>query len=224
MSRSSRSSRTSSGARAAPSLPPPVQLVGLTGGIGSGKSTVATMLGRLGAVVFDADEFARRAIDPGTPGEAAVAESFGPAVLTPAGTVDRGRLAAIVFADPEARSRLEAIVHPEVARLLPRAVAPYRKTRRVVVYDVPLLVENHLESMFDVVVVVDAPEEVRMSRLAAHRGMSPEAVRARMAVQVSDHQRNAVAHEVIMNDGTLEELEQDVEALWHRLEAATELR
>jgi dephospho-CoA kinase len=199
-----------------------VLLVGLTGGIGSGKSAVATMLERLGAVVFDADEFARRAIDPGTPGEAAVAEAFGPSVLTPAGHVDRDRLAAVVFADPDARRRLEAIVHPEVARLLADAVEPYRETDRLVVYDVPLLVENHLESMFDVVVVVRAPEAVRVSRLASDRGMSEEAVLARIAAQASDQERETAAHDVIVNDGTLEDLERGVEALWHRLQAAAE--
>ncbi len=195
-------------------------LVGLTGGIGSGKSTVAAMLERRGAVVLDADEFARRALDPGRPGHARVVEEFGSSVVGPDGSVDRAALAGTVFGDPDARRRLEAIVHPEVARLLQDALEPYRDTDRVVVYAVPLLVENHLESMFDLVVVVTAPEEVRIRRLVA-RGMAEDDVRARIRAQLSDSERQAVADVVVANDGSRDDLNRRVETLWEELRART---
>ncbi len=195
-------------------------LVGLTGGIGSGKSTVAAMLERRGAVVLDADEFARRALDPGRPGHARVVEEFGSSVVGPDGSVDRAALAGTVFRDPDARRRLEAIVHPEVARLLQDALEPYRDTDRVVVYAVPLLVENHLESMFDLVVVVTAPEEVRIRRLVA-RGMAEDDVRARIRAQLSDSERQAVADVVVANDGSRDDLNRRVETLWEELRART---
>jgi dephospho-CoA kinase len=193
-----------------------VRLVGLTGGIGAGKSTVARMLGERGAVVLDADEFARRAVDPGTPGFERVLEAFGHRMLDARGELDRAALAAVVFSDPEARARLEAIVHPEVGRLLHEALEPYRETDRVVVYVVPLLVENHLESMFDTVVVVAAPAEVRLRRLA-DRGMPEEDARARMAAQLSDAERESVADVVVPNDGGPEDLERRVDELWSAL-------
>ena len=194
-------------------------LVGLTGGIGSGKSTVASMLEARGAVVFDADEFARRAIDPGTPGHSLVVEAFGPDLLDEDGAVNREALAATVFRDPEARRRLERIVHPEVARLFGASLEPYRDTDRVVVYSVPLLVEAGLRSAFDVVVVVTASEEGRVARLAVDRGMSEESARARIRAQVSDEERLEAADHVLKNDGTLGELERQVDALWELLQA-----
>jgi dephospho-CoA kinase len=191
-------------------------LVGLTGGIGSGKSTVAAMLGRRGAVVLDADEFARRAVDPGTPGFREVVEAFGDDVLTAEGGLDRSKLAAVVFADPDRRARLEAIVHPEVGRLFREAIEPYRDTDRIVVYAVPLLVETHLESMFDVLVVVSAPEEVRVGRLVA-RGLTDDDARSRIRAQISEDERNAVADVVIPNDGSESDLEHRVDDLWREL-------
>jgi len=176
------------------------------------------MLGERGAVVFDADEFARQAIAPGTGGFRHVVETFGRRVLDPGGEIDRARLAAIVFADPEDRARLEAIVHPEVGRLLRESVEPYRKTDRVVVYAVPLLVENHLEPMFDVVVVVSAPEDVRVRRLV-ERGLAEEDVRARIAAQLPDAEREAAADVVLANDGRPDELERGVQELWTALRA-----
>ena len=193
-------------------------LVGLTGGIGSGKSTVGRMLEERGAVVLDADEFARRAIDPSTPGFDRVVETFGDRVLDDRGEIDRARLASIVFADPEARARLEAIVHPEVGRLLHDALEPYRQTDRVVVYVVPLLAENHLESMFDTVVVVAAPADVRLRRLV-DRGMAEQDARARMAAQLPDGERQAVADVVVPNEGGPEDLERRVDELWSALRA-----
>jgi len=188
-------------------------LVGLTGGIGSGKSTVAAMLEERGAVVFDADEFAREAVASGTPGFRHVVETFGQRVVGPDGELDRAKLASIVFEQDEDRQRLEAIVHPEVGRLLQRSLDPYRDTDRIVVYAVPLLVENHLESMFDVVVAVTASEDIRVERLV-RRGMTEEDARARIRAQLSDLDRGAVAHEVIRNDGTLEDLGDRVAACW----------
>jgi dephospho-CoA kinase len=192
-------------------------LVGLTGGIGAGKSTVARLLADRGAVVFDADDFARQAVQPGTPGHARVLAEFGAEAATPSGQLDREWLGQRVFTDADARRRLEAITHPEVARLFAEAIAPFRNTDRVVVYAVPLLVENQLEQGFDVVVVVSAPETVRVARLAAERGMTEQTVRERVAAQVSDEARERVAHFVIRNEGSEEDLERQVDSLWSEL-------
>jgi dephospho-CoA kinase len=178
---------------------------------------VASMLERRGAVVFDADTFARHALDPGTPGYQLVLEAFGPQILTDEGDVDREALAATVFGDPEARRRLEAIVHPEVARRLTESLAPYRDSDRIVVYSVPLLVEAGLQSSFDVVVVVAADEAVRVERLTRDRGMAEAAARARIRAQASDREREQAAHHVIDNNGTVEELERQVDGLWDQL-------
>jgi len=194
-------------------------LVGLTGGIGSGKSTVAGMLEDRGAVVLDADEFARRAVAAGTPGFRHVVETFGRRVVAEDGEIDRARLARMVFAEPQDRERLEAIVHPEVARLLHEELQPYRDTDRVVVYAVPLLVENGLQSMFDEVVVVTAPEDLRVERLMA-RGMAEDDARARIGAQLTDDEREAVATHVLRNDASVEDLERQVDELWAELTAS----
>jgi dephospho-CoA kinase len=194
-----------------------VILVGVTGGIGSGKSTVARMLEEHGAVVIDADELARRAVAPGSAGLAQILETFGGHVRTPDGSLDREALAAVVFADPEKRRALEAITHPEVARLFAEATARYRDMDAVVVYDVPLLVENRLEAMFDAVVVVTAPEDVRVARLRADRGMSQNAARERIASQATDAERARVATFTLENDGSMETLRADVGRLWNEL-------
>jgi dephospho-CoA kinase len=191
-----------------------VLLVGLTGGIGSGKSTVAGMLESRGAVVIDADDLARRAIQPGTPGYDRVIGEFGSEAATSSGDVNREWLAERVFADPGARARLESIVHPEVARLFAEETEPYRLTDRIVVYAVPLLAENRLEGAFDVVVVVSADAEVRVARLAA-RGVTDAG--ARMDAQASDRERERLAHFVLRNDGSVEELERQVDRLWAEL-------
>lgn len=191
-------------------------LVGLTGGIGAGKSTVAAMLGRRGAVLVDADDLARRALQGGTEGSAAVLRRFGPTVAGPDGAIDRAALAEMVFADPEARRDLEAIVHPEVARLFALAVEPYRDTDRVVVYDVPLLAEGHLEPLFQSVVVVQADLSTRVARLVS-RGVAERDARSRVAAQASDEERTRVATHIVVNDGSLQDLEREVDALWGRL-------
>jgi dephospho-CoA kinase len=187
--------------------------VGLTGGIGSGKSTVAAELARLGAVVVDADRIAREVVEPGTPGLAAVAAEFGPGVLRPDGSLDRGALAARVFADPAALRRLGEITHPLVAaesRRRQEAAPP----DAVVVHDVPLIVENGLADQYDVVVVVGADEDTRTARLVASRGMTEDDARARIRAQADDDARRAVADVWLDNSGSTEELLSAVGRLW----------
>jgi dephospho-CoA kinase len=196
-----------------------VLLVGLTGGIGSGKSTVARLLERRGAVVIDADQLARDAVAKGTPGFDEVVRAFGPDVVGPDGDLDRGALAARIFADPSEKATLEGIVHPEVARRFGERVETYRPTDRVVLYVSPLLVELALAPAFDVVVVVTASSHLRISRVASDRGLSPEEVRSRMAAQATDEQRMEVADVLIDNDGTLAELEPQIDRLWGDLVA-----
>ncbi|MEU9029557.1 dephospho-CoA kinase [Streptomyces sp. NPDC048383] len=190
--------------------------VGLTGGIGAGKSEVSRLLAGYGAVVVDADRIAREVVEPGTPGLAAVVEAFGRSVLTPDGALDRPALGAIVFADPDKLRTLNAIVHPLVGARsaeLEGAAGP----DAIVVHDVPLLTENGLASLYDLVVVVDASPETQLARLTARRGMTEDDARARMAAQATREQRLAVATLVIDNDGPLEALEPQVRAVWDRL-------
>jgi len=202
-----------------------VLLVGLTGGIGSGKSTVARMLEQRGAVVVDADDLARLAVTPGTPTLGKIRDEFGPGVVTGRGQLDRKAMAARIFGDPAARRALEAIVHPEVARRFAEALEPHRGTDRVVVYAVPLLAERRLEGMFDVVVTVSAPEPVRVARMVSDRGMDEGDVRRRLAAQATDEDRERVAHLVISNDGSHQDLELRVDGLWAALrERATAAR
>jgi dephospho-CoA kinase len=196
-----------------------VLLVGLTGGIGSGKSTVARLLDRRGAVVIDADQLAREAVARGTPGFEQVVRVFGTRVVGADGELDRAALAAEVFADPVLRMNLEAITHPEVARRFAELVESYRDTERIVVYVTPLLVELGLGPAFDLVVVVTASPHLRISRAASDRGIAPDDVRARMKVQATDDQRAEIADVLIDNDGTLADLEPQVDRLWRELVA-----
>jgi dephospho-CoA kinase len=191
-----------------------VLLVGLTGGIGSGKSTVARLLEERGAVVFDADALAREAVEPGTPGHDAVVRRFGANVLAPGGELDREALASIVFADPAARRDLEAIVHPEVRRLLAEGCEAYQDSDRVVVFSAPLLVETGMHTAFQVLVVVSAPVETQVERLLRDRAMSEEQVRARIAAQAPLEEKAAVADVIVDNDGSIEELREQVDGLW----------
>ena len=192
--------------------------VGLTGGIGSGKSEVAKLLAEHGAVVIDADALARQVVEHGTEGLAAVVDAFGKDVLRRDGSLDRERLGSVVFKDETLLRRLESIVHPLVgkrtAELMDAALED-----AVVIYDVPLLVEKDLAGAYDVVVVVDAPEEVRLERLEATRAMSRDDARDRMAAQASREDRLAAADEVVDNAGSLDELRAQVEKLWARLTA-----
>lgn len=197
--------------------------MGLTGGIGAGKSEVTRRLASFGAVVIDADELAREVLAPGTEGLEAVVAAFGPAVLRPDDSLDRDRLGRIVFADEAQRERLNAIVHPRVGRRAAElcGAAP---NGAVVVHDVPLLVENGLAGEYDLVVVVDAPLEVQRDRLVRLRAMPEEQARARVGAQASREQRRAVADAVIDNSGSLENLESEVRDLWERLEAEARRR
>jgi dephospho-CoA kinase len=190
--------------------------IGLTGGIGSGKSEVARRLRTLGALVIDADVVAREVVAKGTPGLAAVVEKFGPAVLGPDGTLDRAALSAIVFADHERRRELNAIVHPLVGQRTEELVAA-APTGAVIVHDVPLLVENGLAPAYDVVVVVDAADDTRVRRLVTSRGMSEPDARSRIAAQASREERLAVADVVIDNNGVLAELDPQVRRLWGQI-------
>jgi dephospho-CoA kinase len=190
--------------------------VGLTGGIGSGKSEVSRRLVSLGAVLVDADAVAREVVEPGTPGLAAVVEEFGEDILRPDGTLDRDRLGSIVFADDARRASLNAIVHPLVGRRMQELVEEAPQDA-VVVYDVPLLAENDLAGLYDVVVVVDTPVEEQVRRLTELRGMTEEAARARIAAQATRERRRAVADRVIDNSGTLESLTAQVDKLWAEL-------
>jgi dephospho-CoA kinase len=196
-----------------------VLLVGLTGGIGSGKSTVARLLEKRGAVVFDADLLARDAVEPGTPGHAAVIERFGADVLAPGGELDREALASIVFADPSARRDLEEIVHPEVRRLFAEGSEAYRDTDRVVVFSAPLLVETGMHTAFEILVVVSATVATQIERLMRQRGMSEASIRARIEAQAPLEDKAAVADFLVDNEGTLEDLERQVERLWNDLSA-----
>jgi dephospho-CoA kinase len=192
--------------------------VGLTGGIGAGKSEVARLLESYGAVLVDADRIAREVVEPGTEGLAAVVAEFGEQVLDEDGRLDRPRLGAIVFADEERRKTLGAIVHPLVGRRsaeLQEAAGP----DAIVVHDVPLLTENGLAPLYDLVIVVDASPQTQLERLVRLRGMTEEDARARMGAQATREQRLAVADIVIDNDGPLEALEPQVRAAWERLRA-----
>ena len=194
--------------------------VGLTGGIGSGKSEVSRRLAAHGAVVIDADVAARAVVAPGTPGLARVAEAFGAGVLGPDGALDRERLGAIVFADPASRATLNAITHPLVGqwmRAAERAAVDAAGGDVIVVHDVPLLAENGRARDFDLVIVVDVPPELQLERLVSQRGMTPDQARARLAAQASRQQRLAVADIVIDNSGSLEDLDRRVAEVWAEL-------
>ncbi|WP_152191007.1 dephospho-CoA kinase [Georgenia satyanarayanai] len=188
--------------------------LGLTGGIGAGKSTVARELERLGAVVVDADMIAREVVAPGAAGLAAVVAEFGEGVLAADGALDRAALGRIVFADPAARARLEEITHPLIAAETARRVAGL-PAGTVVVHDVPLIVERGLADRYDLVAVVGADEEVRLERLVRDRGMSREDARARIDAQATDAERRAVADVWLDNSGSPEALLSQVRRLWH---------
>lgn len=194
--------------------------VGLTGGIGSGKSTVAALLAGKGAVVIDADKIAREVVAVGTPGLARVVEEFGPEMLTAAGELDRRRMGTLVFGDDGARRRLEAIIHPLVRERIV-AIDAAAGEQDVVVQDIPLLAEGGRAGSFDAVVVVDVPVEVQAERLVRDRGMTPEDARSRIAAQATREQRLAIATHVIDNDGTLEQLHARVDEVWAELAEAS---
>ncbi|MFI6283746.1 dephospho-CoA kinase [Streptomyces sp. NPDC051018] len=190
--------------------------VGLTGGIGAGKSEVSRLLESYGAVLVDADKIAREVVEPGTPGLGAVVEAFGREILTADGTLDRPKLGSIVFADPDRLATLNAIVHPLVGARS-RELSESAAEHSVVVHDVPLLTENKLAALYDLVIVVDAAPETQLDRLVRLRGMTESEARARMAAQATREQRRAIANLIIDNNGPLENLEPQVRAVWEEL-------
>jgi dephospho-CoA kinase len=196
--------------------------VGLTGGIGSGKSEVATRLADRGAVILDADIAARVVVEPGTPGLAQVVSAFGEDVLAPDGSLDREKMASLVFPDPERLAELGAIVHPLVGRwmvLEEEAAVAEGGPASVIVHVVPLLTEHHLAGTYDVVILVDVSEELQVARLVARRGMLPGQARQRMAAQATRKERLAVASIVIDNSGQLADLDRRLDEVWAELQA-----
>jgi dephospho-CoA kinase len=194
--------------------------VGLTGNVASGKSAVSARLAAHGARVLDADRYARDAVAPGTPALARIVARFGPGVLEPGGALDRAGLARVVFRDPNARRDLEAIVHPEVARLRAAELATARAAgEQVVVSDVPLLFEAGLAKEFDVIVLVHSPDAMRLDRLVRERGMSEADARAVMDAQGDADAKRARAHHVLENGGSLDDLHRQVDVLWTHLRA-----
>jgi dephospho-CoA kinase len=211
--------------------------VGLTGGIGAGKSEVSRLLDEYGAVIVDADKIAREVVEPGTPGLAAVVAEFGEEILAPDGTLDRPKLGSLVFADTERLAALNAIVHPlvgersaELERQAQEAAQAEQAQQAaaaesaqgqdggaVIVHDVPLLAENGLAPLYDLVLVVDASPETQMDRLVRLRGMTEGEAAARMAAQATRRERLAVSDIVIKNDGPLEELQARVREVWDAL-------
>lgn len=187
--------------------------VGLTGGVASGKSTVSAVLDELGAVVVDSDVIAREVVAPGTPGLTAVVGEFGHQVLAADGSLDRPALGRLVFGDDDARRRLEGIVHPLV-RARAAEVEHAAPDGSLVVHDIPLLVETGQGDRFEVVVVVDVPEEVQLARMVSDRGWTEEDARARIAAQASREDRLAVATHVLDNTGSRDDLRRVVEELY----------
>lgn len=203
-------------------------LVGLTGGIGSGKSTVAARLAQLGAYVIDADVVAREVVEPGTPGLEAIVARFGSSVLTADGALDRPALAAIVFGDDQARAALNDITHPRIGERITERIAAHvdaeadEHRARIVVVDHPLLIETGQAAAFPAVVVVLAPEELRIQRLVGSRGMDADDVRARLRAQADDAERRAAATHVIVNDGDLDHLHEQADAVHASLRSAAD--
>jgi dephospho-CoA kinase len=193
--------------------------VGLTGGIGAGKSEVTRRFAALGATIIDADAIAREVVALGTPGLEAVVAEFGDEMAAEDGSLDRDRLAALVFSDESARRRLNAIVHPLVAARVAEVLddVAHQDPTAIVVHDVPLIVEAGIADRYDLVVVVDAPVSAQLDRLTKLRGMTPEAATARIAAQATREQRLAIAEHIIVNDGDLDALDAQVNDVWSHL-------
>lgn len=194
-----------------------MKLVGLTGGVGSGKSTVAAMLQQVGAEVVDADEASHAVYEPGTRGFAAVIREFGDDYVRD-GRIDRQRLGELVFKDADARRRLNAVAHPLVREwMAARTAEAAERGAAVVVQDVPLLLENGLERLFSTVVLVYVPEDMQVERLVHGRGFTPERAREVIAAQMPIEEKRRLAHHVIDNSGTIDETRAQVEQLWTKL-------
>ncbi len=190
--------------------------VGLTGGIGAGKSTVADLFSQKGAVVIRSDELARQVIEPQTPGFQQVIDRFGKDFINSEGYIDRAKLAQVVFHDDAALKDLENIVHPLV-RSKTNQIIDQHTSETIIVNEIPLLLEKKMESLFDFLVIVISSEKNRLERLS-HRGLTTEQASARMAKQVSDDERKAAADFLIVNDGNLDQLDADVEKIWQTLQ------
>lgn len=200
-------------------------LVGLTGNIASGKSTVARMLAERGATIIDADQLARQAVEPGTPALDAISTRWGADVLGPTGELDRAALRGVVFNDPEQLDALNRIVHPDVERRREAAVAEARERGdRIVVCDIPLLFEKKMVDRFDLVVLVDAPRPLRLERVVGERDIPTAEAMAMIAAQMPSELKRARADLVINNAGTLDELTRQVDAVWNSLRAAADAR
>ena len=190
-------------------------MVGLTGGIGAGKSTVAAGLESRGAVIIDADRIAREVVEPGTPALGALAERFGPGIVAADGSLDRAALAALVFRDPAARADLEAVTHPAIQQEMARQTATWAESDRVVILDIPLLKERRPPMVG--VIVVDVPEEVAVERLVTQRGFDADDARRRIAAQINRDDRRALADMVVDNSGDRPQLEKQLDRVWHWL-------
>jgi dephospho-CoA kinase len=200
-------------------------LVGLTGNIASGKSSVGRLLVERGATLIDADVLARQAVDVGTPGLDAIRERWGASVMAPDGALDRGALRERVFADEVELAALNAIVHPEVARLRDQLVAAARdRGDRIVICDIPLLFEKHLTGEFDLLLLVDAPRPARLERLMRDRGLNETDAMQMIAAQMPAELKRARADIVIDNTGSMADLERRVEKVWTRLEREADRR
>lgn len=198
-------------------------IVGLTGNIASGKSAVAAQLAAHGAFVIDADLLAREAVERGSPALARIVERWGVGILAPDGSLDRAALRRIVFDDAGERAALNAIVHPEVAGRREHALAAAEASgARIVVLDIPLLFESRLEHTVDRIILVDAPMATRRARITEHRGLSPAEADAMIAAQMPSEKKRPLAHHIVENAGTLEELRTRVDALWRELDALAE--
>jgi dephospho-CoA kinase len=192
-----------------------VVVVGLTGGIGAGKSTVAAGLESRGAVIIDADRIARDIVQPGTPALEALADRFGPGIIAADGSLDRAALAALAFRDPSARADLEAVTHPAIQKEMARQTATWAESDRVVVLDIPLLKERRPPMVG--VIVVDVPEDVAVERLVAQRGFDADDARRRIAAQISRDDRRALADVVVDNSGDRSQLETELDRVWEWL-------
>ncbi len=197
--------------------------VGLTGGIGAGKSEISRRLAAQGAVIIDADLIAREVVAPGTDGLASVVAAFGPDVLGPDGALDRVALGDVVFADKQKLASLNGIVHPLVGARM-RELEELAGPGSVLVHDVPLIAENDLAGSYDLVVVVDVPPRIQLDRLVRLRGMTREQAQARMAAQATREQRLAIADIVVDNSGSLAELDRQVGELWTELRRRSHAR